>query len=148
MCAKVQSCSHPFVPIHSSSIPPHELALPLPIQGSLTPRALFPAAPCAVLGAPSPRALSSLLLPLLGELFVPCSSPPSMWRKFFSIHGSEPGRLGGVCYSPRSGLARVIVTGAGSHFSGAGPVPVISMAVHGARRKTRIARCGCLRKHT
>jgi hypothetical protein len=47
------------------------------------------------------------------------------------------------------GLARVIVTGAGRHVSGAGPVPVISMAVHGARRKTAcIARRGCLRKHT
>ena len=136
-----QSCSYPFVPIHSSS----RDGPSSPYPKALSPRALFTAAPVAVLP--------------LHELSLPCCSlfsanslsralPPSMWRKFFSIHGSEPGRLGGVCAHER-GLARVIVTGAGRHVSGAGPVPVISMAVHGARRKTVcIARCGCLRKHT
>jgi hypothetical protein len=63
-----------------------------------------------------------LLLPLLGELFVPCSSPPSMWRKFFSIHGMEPGRPGGGACHER-GLARVI-TGVGtSRAAEQGPCP-------------------------
>ena len=95
MCAKVQSCSYPFVPIHSSS----RDGPSSPYPKVLSPRALFTAAPVAVLP--------------LHELSLPCCSlfsanslsralPPSMWRKFFSIHGSEPGRLGGVCYSPRA----------------------------------------------
>ena len=142
MCAKVQSCSHPFVPIHSSSIPPHELALPLPIQGSLTPRALFPAAPCAVLP--------------LHELSLPCCS-------LFSASFLSPALLlprCGASSSPfmewsRDGLEAARATSAALRASSqewgrhAQRSRARARRQHGAwggvaRRKTVcIARCGC-----
>lgn len=60
----------------------------LSLSKALSTRALFPAAPFAVLPL---HATSSLFLAAPSASSLSPALPPSMWRKFFSIRGSEPG---------------------------------------------------------